>query len=139
MKENLLINSLKSGIRVSETGNKAKFLLFLLKHKFRIPITFILPANLYDDYLHDKQGFLDLLRNEVQSLPQKPYAIRSSAKSEDTDQFSCAGQYQTITNVEGVDNILKAVIDVWESESLLKENAYHRKFTNRSRGCAVLI
>lgn len=139
MKDKILIKPLKSGFKISETGNKAKFLLFLLNHKFRIPETFILPANLYDDYLQDKQEFRVNLRSELQRLPQKSYAVRSSAKSEDTDQYSCAGQFQTITNVEGAENLLTAVIDVWESAHMQRETDYHKKLPDRSQGCAVLI
>lgn len=139
MKENLLINPLKPGIRISEAGNKAKFLIFLLNHRFKIPVTFILPANLYEDYLREKKAFLDRLRNEIRELPQISYAIRSSAKSEDTEDFTCAGQFQTITEVEGVDNILNAVLDVWNSASSSKETEYHKKIANKASGCAVLI
>ena len=134
-----MINPLKPGFKISEAGNKAKFLLFLLKHRFRIPVTYILPANLYNDYLRDKQLFPERLRNEIKELPQKPYAVRSSAKSEDTEEFTYAGQFRTITNVEGVDNILKAVLEVWNYASFCKETEYHKKIKNKTSGCAVLI
>lgn len=134
-----MINPLKSGLKLSETGNKAKFLLFLLKHRFRIPLTYILIADLYDEYLRDKHSFLERLGNEIKNLPQRSYAIRSSARSEDTEEFTFAGQFQTITNVEGADNIIKAIIKVWESASTCGETEYHKKVSNKTSGCAVLI
>jgi pyruvate,water dikinase len=42
-------------------------------------------------------------------------AVRSSATAEDTEAASFAGMNQTFTNVEGVDEVLRKVVDCWAS------------------------
>jgi pyruvate,water dikinase len=139
MTRGLLIKPLKQGLKVSETGNKARSLLFLQKHKFRIPVTYIITAKLYENYLNNKSSFLKILREEVLSLPEKPYAIRSSTTSEDSEDYTFAGQFQTFTNVTGSDNIVKAIEDVWDSAACCKETEYHKRALNTKPGCTVII
>ncbi len=42
-------------------------------------------------------------------------AVRSSATAEDTAGTSFAGMHRTFTNVRGVENVVQAVIDCWQS------------------------
>lgn len=139
MKGDLIINPLKKGINISETGNKAKSLLFLQKKKFRIPPTYILTSNLHYRYLQNKELFIGDLRKELLKLPDRSYAIRSSSQSEDSEDFTYAGQFLTFTNVSGTENLLNAILKVWDTAPLCKETIYHRRNQKELRGCAVLI
>ncbi len=53
--------------------------------------------------------FLDELRKEVATLPDKTYAVRSSTTAEDSPEYSFAGQFQTLINISGAENFLKAI------------------------------
>ena len=88
-------------MKTSEIGNKASSLLFLKRHKFRIPDTFVVLAGAFEDYCQDKESVLENLRKEISGLPEKNYAIRSSTNIEDSENHSFAGQFLTLTNVTG--------------------------------------
>ncbi|MGM0667511.1 MAG: PEP/pyruvate-binding domain-containing protein, partial [Bacteroidota bacterium] len=135
------IRRLSGSFKASDNGNKARSVLFLARHKFRIPLTYILSARAYDDYLEDRQRVMEQLAGEVGALPDLSYAIRSSTSIEDSGDFSFAGQFQTFTGIRGVNNILKAIEMVWESASDTGQNDYSRKVAgpDASIRCAVII
>jgi len=140
MKRGLIINILKPGIKTSDIGNKARSLLFLQKHKFRIPLTFILPCHYYNTWLTGKDLFLADLNEELKKLPAKSYAVRSSAKIEDSEDFSNAGQLRTVTDVEGTDALRNAILEVWASASAYRKQPYNKKeVAPEDNGCAVII
>lgn len=134
-----LIIPLKPGFKGSDTGNKALSLLFLRKHNFRIPLTFILQSHHYDRYSSVREFFLTELRAELVKLPASYYAVRSSAESEDCEDFTNAGQYHTVTNVTGVDGLIRAILEVWESAHSERLIMYHGKKVPQTLGCAVII
>ncbi len=72
-------------------------------------------------------------------LPELNYAVRSSTTAEDARDFSFAGQFQTLINIRGTEDILKAIQKVWDSASLLNNNEYLRKTGISSIKCAVII
>ena len=53
-----------------------------------------------------------------------PVAVRSSAIGEDGDQFSFAGQYDTVLNVRNINELLKAIATVRESADSDRVEAY---------------
>ena len=128
-------------MKTSEIGNKASSLLFLKRHKFRIPDTFVVLAGAFEDYSQDKESVLENLRKEISGLPGKNYAIRSSTNIEDSENHSFAGQFLTVTNVRGSGNILNAIVDVWKSADSTLKSRYHSKVTGRDNHlkCAVII
>ena len=128
-------------MKTSEIGNKASSLLFLKRHKFRIPDTFVVLAVAFEDYSQDKESVLENLRKEISGLPGKNYAIRSSTNIEDSENHSFAGQFLTVTNVRGSGNILNAIVDVWKSADSTLKSRYHSKVTGRDNHlkCAVII
>ncbi|HET8701950.1 MAG TPA: phosphoenolpyruvate synthase [Nitrococcus sp.] len=52
---------------------------------------------------------------ERQAGPTASFAVRSSATAEDLPNASFAGQQETILNVRGLDNVLRAIKDVFAS------------------------
>ena len=58
-------------------------------------------------------SIISLLEDNID--PNKKYAVRSSGTSEDLDNYSFAGQYESFLNVQGIDNIIKAIIDCYKS------------------------
>jgi len=93
----------------------------------------------YDKYLKEGSAVIEELREEVLHLPDVIYAVRSSTTAEDSKEFSYAGQFQTLMNVRGTENILKAVQEVWNSSSLLIDNEYLRKTRISAFKCGVII
>ena len=75
--------------------------------------------------LFDDVKIEDSIKNEIKENidSNKNYAVRSSGTKEDLENFSFAGQYETFLNVNGIDNIEKAIIECYKSmfsEVLLK-------------------
>lgn len=139
MKHNAFIKRLRAGLKSDETGNKANSLIFLHRYGFNIPFTFLVTTQAYDKYLKEGSAVIEELREEVLHLPDVIYAVRSSTTAEDSKEFSYAGQFQTLMNVRGTENILKAVQEVWNSSSLLIDNEYLRKTRISAFKCGVII
>ena len=139
MKQTALIKRLRAGLKSDETGNKANSLIFLHRYGFNIPLTFLVTTCAYDKYLKEGSVVIEELRDEVQQLPDVTYAVRSSTTAEDSKEYSYAGQFQTLMNVRGTENILKAVQEVWNSSSLLSDNEYLRKTKISALKCGVII
>lgn len=133
------IKRLKAGLKSDETGNKANSLIFLHRYGFNIPLTFLVTTQAYEDYKSEGQVVVERLRNEIASLPDINWAVRSSTSVEDSSEFSFAGQFQTLINIKGHDNIIEAIKIVWESASLLGDNEYLEKTRVKTLKCAVII
>ena len=134
-----LIKRLRAGLKSDETGNKANSLIFLHRHGFNIPLTFLVTTRAHEIYQKEGPVVLDTIRKEVLVLPDTTYAIRSSTTVEDSADFSFAGQFQTLINIRGTENILKAIQEVWDSASLMKNNEYLCRTRISTLKCAVII
>lgn len=141
MKQRKNIYLLNDNLPAIEIGNKALSLLYLRKHHFRIPHSYLLSARAFEEFQKGKDDIINQLKKEISALPEANYAIRSSTSLEDTEKYSFAGQFQTITNVRGPDNILRAVQEVWKSASAITGSEYSLKTAGASPGirCAVII
>ena len=84
-------------------------------------------------------AIIERLRSELEKLPDRTWAVRSSTSAEDSHEFSFAGQFQTVINVSGTDAILSAVMQVWDSARMLNDNDYIRKTGVSSIRCGVII
>uniref|UniRef100_A0A147BKS9 Putative phosphoenolpyruvate synthase n=1 Tax=Ixodes ricinus TaxID=34613 RepID=A0A147BKS9_IXORI len=49
-------------------------------------------------------------------LASQPYAVRSSAVGEDSEEMSCAGQMETFLNVVGLNEVLHCAVKCWASQ-----------------------
>jgi pyruvate,water dikinase len=139
MKQQRLIKKLKAGLTSDETGNKANSLIFLHKYGFNIPLTFLVSTVAYERYLKEGPGILEEIKNEVKSLPDVMYAVRSSTSAEDSQDFTYAGQFQTMINIRGTDDIVKAIREVWDSVHLINNSEYLRRTRITSIKCGVII
>lgn len=139
MKQQPLIKKLKAGLKADETGNKANSLIFLHHYGFNIPVTYLVTTTTYERYLAGDTALADSLRSEIEELPAKTWAVRSSTSAEDSHEFSFAGQFQTVINVIGTEAILNAVMKVWDSARILNANDYIRKTGVSAIRCGVII
>ena len=57
----------------------------------------------------------------------KKFAVRSSSISEDSSETSAAGQFETFLGIEGLDNILSAILDCWASSFAYPVVEYRRQ------------
>jgi pyruvate,water dikinase len=107
-------------IRDEPVGGKAAGLAQLHAIGLRVPAGFAIlgagPDNLPTD-----------LSNHYRDLGGGPVAVRSSALDEDGGDASFAGQYDTLLNVEGYENVARAVVQCLESLSGTRARAYRRR------------
>jgi pyruvate,water dikinase len=54
-------------------------------------------------------------------------AVRSSAFDEDGAEASCAGQYESLLNVSGVESVAEAVVRCWSSATSAHARSYRRE------------
>lgn len=98
-------------------GSKAENIHFLLRHGNKVPDSWVVNWKAYEDSLCDEHRLQIDIRRELIGIidPEKRYAVRSSASVEDADDFSCAGLFKSCLQVQGIDNIMTAIGDVWQS------------------------
>ncbi|QLH74569.1 MAG: hypothetical protein HPY73_03295 [Methanomassiliicoccales archaeon] len=121
-----VIVELKRGTDLQRFGSKAVGLVKLMEKGFNVPRTWVVPTYAYLAFLDDPQTVrVDLEKAVSSSLdPNKKYAIRSSANIEDLESRSYAGQFSTFLNVRGKEEIIDAVVKVWESAATFSVKQY---------------
>jgi pyruvate,water dikinase len=92
---------------------------------FCIPVTVMDTAHPRELRGDIAQAVSDLMA--CHSLPELVVAVRSSAVDEDGSAASFAGQHETFLNIAGVDSILQAVIQCWESARSERALEYRRR------------
>ena len=111
-------------------GNKALNLKFLQKHGFDIPKSFVCSFEAFNLYKKGDPTIASDLKKELLYYidENKSYAIRSSANIEDESNISFAGQFQTILNLKGIENIILNIVKVWNFLEDIKFETYSKKF-----------
>lgn len=107
-------------------GNKAANLDRLMKKKVLTPKTWVLNWDAYREHSNQPEAVLEKVEAELREiiLPGQSYAVRSSADVEDSSIHSFAGQFYTFLNVEGIENVLKAIQKVWKAVDSQSLQAY---------------
>lgn len=98
-------------------GNKSLNLKKLSKAGFLIPRSYICTWEAYKRYIDGVKNLDNDLKRELRSIliEGTKYAIRSSANFEDNFETSFAGQFRSVMDVEGVEDVIQAIHAVWES------------------------
>jgi phosphoenolpyruvate synthase/pyruvate phosphate dikinase len=138
-----LICPIKPNQIPGRSGGKAKLIQQLMTRGILVPQTFVCLWDAYENQQQDKTAVLAQLRQELIQIidPQKAYAIRSSANVEDGLNFSFAGQFISLLNVQGVDNVLDAVQQVWDSMETVNLDVYVNlaNFSKNQLRMAVIV
>jgi len=112
-----------------EYGNKAQRLSLLAEKGHKVPPGFVVSIRAKQDHERDEGETLEGLRAELSKVldPRARYAVRSSSNQEDAAGHSYAGQFLTLLDQQGVDQVLDAIKRVWSSSSLEGRRDYaHR-------------
>jgi pyruvate,water dikinase len=111
---------------IETIGTKASNLRFLAEKGFRTPATYVCTWDAYTAYLEDDARVVEALRAELAEklAPGRRYAVRSSANLEDLIDSSFAGQFSSVLDVEGADEILQAIWSVWSTTRSPATEAY---------------
>lgn len=120
------IFALEDGSISIKGGSKAKNLRFLAKNRYPVPRGWVISWEAQSDYRLDGDVVMERLRLEFTGKiqPDKRYAVRSSASVEDDNEYSCAGLFCSLLQVQGIDSILNGILEVWMSSVSEKFLAY---------------
>jgi phosphohistidine swiveling domain-containing protein len=108
---------LDHAVRRENVGSKASKLQLLPGGGFTTPRAFVCTWDAHQEYKDGREEIITVLRSEIEHTLDLDcaYAIRSSANLEDGLERSFAGQFKSVLNVRGVDEILQAIWSVWAS------------------------
>ena len=140
MKNQLLFN-LEDKNLPTTIGRKAANLQVLMKYGMKIPVTHIIPTEVFDLYQSNQDSIFDNLQIELnQKLDlSKKYAIRSSANVEDSLYHSFAGQFNTSLSVSGVEEILESIKITWDSSNASAVKDYAKKLSGQIEGLKMAV
>ncbi len=120
-------------IKNEQVGGKASGLAQLLNCGLKVPEGFVIVP---DD---DPKQAINELREYYSLIGEGKVAVRSSALEEDSAEFSYAGQYKTFLNVEGIENVKKAVINCIESASLERVKKYSSNLSQKTESPVAVV
>jgi phosphohistidine swiveling domain-containing protein len=137
-------------------GSKAANEAELLRAGFEVPEAIVITTDAFHHFLQANrippdgapeavrsgaipEEILNMLQAGVNGLGKHPLAVRSSGVAEDLPEASYAGQYETILNVRGEDDLEAAVLRCWASAFNPHVVAYRNRNGQSAKGMAVLI
>lgn len=121
----------------SQAGGKGRVLAQLFQAGFNVPEGFIILASAFENGCLSCAARAQIQSN-LQELRKKyrnaSFAVRSSAVSEDSEQASFAGEFETVLDVSSDAEIYKAISVVYDSRK-----AIGCRNIARQRGWAIII
>lgn len=113
-------------------GGKARGLYLLNKYGFTVPEGYIIvDLNSDDDYIEAAKEYINSGLGRV--------AVRSSATLEDGKDFSSAGQFETVLNVEGEEAFLKALHTCVDSLNNERASTYSKMFLKSQQSKMTIV
>ncbi|MFC1922964.1 PEP/pyruvate-binding domain-containing protein [Chloroflexota bacterium] len=87
----------------------------LVDHGFHVPETYVCTWEAYTRFLETDASLLIQLKDELAKKLdlEKTYAVRSSANIEDNVNHSFAGQFKSFLDINGLEEILEAMQEIW--------------------------
>ena len=73
----------------------------------------------------------------VTGVENAPVAVRSSGLSEDLQDSSFAGQYDSFLNVRGPEDLLEKIVECWSSQFTTRAITYRRKMNIPAEGSSM--
>jgi pyruvate,water dikinase len=143
-------------VTANQVGGKAAGLYRLAEDGFPVPPAWVVPTAALNSHVTNSggidanvnhgididSGMLEgirkeiletpmarLLEDDIKSLPASTWAVRSSARTEDSSRASYSGLFRTVLGVSGAEDIISAVKTVWGSVFLPEALAYHSRFS----------
>ncbi len=117
---------------LGDVGGKAKGLYMLNKFSFNVPKGFILMG------ICEESDFETAYEQYEKSGLEK-VAVRSSATREDGENYSNAGQYETVLNVEGKEGFINAVKDCISSLGNFRSQKYSKMFLSDAENKMTVV
>lgn len=110
-------------------GSKASNLRGLSKIGVKIPKTKAITWQAYQRYVQDDEKLVGELHFELTKnlMPNTSYAVRSSANIEDGLERSFAGQFKSVLDVQGVDDVFQAIWNIWGTTRSERVTSYLEK------------
>lgn len=139
--ERQLILPLKARRLPVSVGTKAQNLNILIQRGLNVPEGWVIPWQIYERYLCSDIRVIDDLRTRLSEIivPGQRYAIRSSASVEDGMNTSFAGQFKTVLDAQGVDQVLGAVWSVWATANAQNVEDYSGNRSGSQDGLKMAV
>ncbi len=134
-----LIVPLRDASRAALFGGKGAGLAVLCRAGLRVPWGIALDVTATESIAAGDPSHLCLLKEALDGCTG-PFAVRSSATTEDSATASFAGQFETVLGVTSFEDIVKAVESVWLSGNSAAVQAYQARLNrNADVKMAVVI
>jgi rifampicin phosphotransferase len=133
---------LSDALDADRCGSKATTLARLARREFPILPGFVLPVDRTATYLSDPEAALPSIRQILAQLGGGAVAVRSSGIDEDHEDASYAGQFSTVLDVSGEQDVFDAIVQVvrsGESDLVVSYRSAVAAGEAQTGGTAVLI
>ena len=118
----------------NKSGGKGKNLIELVNASFPVPPGFIVSVDAYPPYrditdmpAQIREQVLEGYNQLVRDTGNRLVAVRSSASAEDLEAASFAGQQDTYLYVKGEDELIRRIVDCWNSLYTERAVAYRKR------------
>src|SRR4051794_30578687 len=130
-----------SSIDEAIVGGKAASLGAMTSAGFDVPDFCVVTCAAFTDLAG--AGNVEALRDQLapflQRHPESAFAVRSSARGEDSADSSFAGLYSTVLGVKGIDEVLAAVTTCWASYDNPEAGDYRQRRDIDAGAMAVVV